>query len=491
MLRYKENILPILQLSCEQTGLHYTSNENTTTVLLLIYIIVIIMTAIQINIPKAEDIDENFFYRVVLFENLPTIGSNIMPTLDTATQYENWKTIPHGVDSDNTTPLTLADATWKILKKKHQTPFPGIEFNLDNAKMPILVLREKNYWPIIVQIKSWRASTLNTGDIEEFVSILTSHLAQFRLCLKNWNEKNLGTWNTTDPSTVKIFGFVFSSDVASKLSDDFMNGIYGKYPRFVTLPEFDHILTSGNNRTRQLGAEKSPWNLKIGNTILDVDSNFWRDPSTDITNLQSNGPNLDYEQRGTFYNSNVTRNDHPSMGNEPFFLTKVHTDMEANDAMFASKHYIYIGGFHSPIGKLLPNAKSIICHEMMHTFFGVFDTYRIGNCSAFVTTSEQAACENRRWLMQGRNGPEWYATFPSDKTILHYSKSLTAFDVAYIRMQYKRQVDKYIRNTIISGRKACMKISKIDDKYGHYDTILVIIVFVIIAYLTYISKKGR
>lgn len=409
---------------------------------------------ISVSIPNASDIDANLYWRKILFENLPTTGSDtgthtFMPRLDTSEQYRTWRGISHGTDTEHKN-VTVAEVAWRLLKKKHETTFPGSEFNVDRSMMPILVLRKMNFWPIILQIKSLPdGQEITTSYIDDFVSVLNFNLSQIRLALEGWNETLLGSWRTKDPSTVKIFGFVFSSVV--QLSQEFKQGHYGLYPRFVTHENYDDILTTTHNhhRTFDLGAEKSPWDLRSGDIILDVNSNFWRNESTDLLNLQSNGENQGYRDRGTFENSDVCMEAHPAMGNSPFFLTKVHTDVNAQTGMFAGRHFIFIGGYS---GGTTEEAKSIICHEMMHTFLGVFDTYKLGT-DDLVCNPDDSLCStdhaNRSfvWQVNGTtmrgDTPDWFATFPEDKTILHYSRSLTAFDVAYIRMQYKRQIDSF------------------------------------------------
>lgn len=428
-------------------------------------------TNININIPKASDVDPDLYFRQILFENLPVTGNGTwLPHNDTHTHYEEWKSISHGKGADGVTPLTVADVAWKLLKKKHDTIIDdrfGFQFDVDNSMMPILVLREKNFWPIILQIK---CTSVTTQDIDDFVSVLEFNLAQIRLCLQGWNEAVLGAWPTAEPSTVKIFGFVFGKEP----TDDFTNGKYGTYPRFVVHEDNADILLTGNNGTvggkKGLGAERSPWNLISGSsTVLNVNSlNFWSDPDINLLTLQSN-PNdpIDeaYASLGTFVNTSRCHTDHPAMGNEAFFVTKVHTDKESGDAMYAARHYIYIGGFDALTrgSNKWEDAKSIILHEMMHTLLGVYDTYKIGNCSN-LPAAEQDSCENdpyKRDLVGWtdpncehnpgcdylpelyRGGDEWFATFPATKTILHFGDSLTAFDVAYIRMQYKRQIDFY------------------------------------------------
>lgn len=431
-------------------------------------------TKLAINIPKASDVDEDLFFRQILFENLPVTGNDWIERKDTNKQYDEWKSIPHGVDAAGSS-VTLAEVAWKLLKKKHDEitgPLVnqrfGFQFNVDGSMMPILVVRQKNYWPIIIQIKTWKTGELTSQYIDDFVSVLESNISQIRLCLKGWNEALLGAWPTSEPSSVKIFGFVFGSTVS--LSDDFKNGKYGKYPRFVTDPDYDSILGSGKNGVLELGAEKSPWNLKSGTKILNVDSNFWADPSIDLLNLQSNGENSDYNDRGTFFNTEECTHNHPAFVNDkPFFVTKILTDMkceeECTKGMWAARHYITINGYE---GGTTKEAKRIICHEMMHTLLGVYDTYRIGNCSNFTTVSERDQCETdpARRLTEGRNGPEWFAQIPDGETILHWGLSLTAFDVAYIRMQYKRQIDAYkthLTGSSIAGVSSALAQNRPND----------------------------
>lgn len=426
--------------------------------------------SVTINIPKASDIDPDLYFRQILFENLPVTGNGTwLPSNDTKKTYEEWKNLSWGKGADGVTPVTVAEVAWKLLKKKNDTIIDdkfGFQFDVDNSMMPILVLKEKNFWPIILQIK---CTSVTTQDIDDFVSVLETNLAQIRLCLQGWNEALLGAWPTAEPSTVKIFGFVFGKEP----TDDFTNGKYGTYPRFVVHEGNADILKTGSNATvggmKGLGAERSPWNLKSGSTVVNVNSlTFWPDPTIDLLNLQSN-PNdpidEEYASLGTFVNTSRCHTDHPAMGNEAFFVTKVHTDKEDGDSMYAARHYIYIGGFEvlTRGSDIWERAKSIILHEMMHTLLGVYDTYRIGNCSN-LPAAQQDSCENnpkKRELVSWtdpncehdpqcdylpelyRGGDEWFATFPEDKTILHFSDTLTAFDVAYIRMQYKRQMDFY------------------------------------------------